>query len=281
LDTKLIDPLKKIYCGGSLRVGDRYFNCWKLSGHGPQNLADGLANSCNVYFYTLGKDYLGVDNLYNYAREFGYGEISGIDLPGEITGILPNPRWKQRILNSPWVGGDTVNMSIGQGFTSVTPLQMANMMAVVVNEGKLYRPHLVREVRDPTTKDLVESINPEIIFESKLDPEVFKKVQWYLRNTVTQGNAHLITTRAVQVGGKTGSGETGYGTDYHNWFTAFGPYDAEDPKDKLVVVVQVEAQENVDYWAPKAANIIFQGIFADETYEQAIQTLNVYYTRGL
>lgn len=281
LDTNLVDPRRKIVCNGRLRVGDRFFNCWKLSGHGPQDLAEAFANSCNVYYYTLGKDYLGPERIYEYATELGYGQFLGIDIPGEVMGNIPNPRWKLRTLGSPWVGGDTVNMSIGQGFTVVSPLQMAAMMSVIVNEGKLYRPHLLKEVRDPVTQRVVQTVEPELIFESKIRPSVFKDLQWYLRNNALRGNAHLITTRVVQVGGKTGSAETGEGSNYHNWYASFGPYDAQDPRDKIVVIVNVEAQENIDYWAPKAANIIYQGIFANQTFEEAVRTLNTYYTRGI
>jgi len=281
LDTGVIDPHRKITCNGRIRVGDRYFNCWKLSGHGPQDLAEAFANSCNVYFYTIGKDYLGPERIYEYARELSYGEFLGIDIPGEVAGNIPNPRWKLRALGSPWVGGDTVNMSIGQGFTLVSPLQMAAMMAVIVNEGKLYRPHLVKEIRDPSTNEVIQQIEPELIFQSKIKPQVFKELQWYLRNNAIRGNAHLITTKVVQVGGKTGSAETGFQNDYHNWYASFGPYDAPDPKDKIVVIVNIEAQDNIDYWAPKAANIIYQGIFANQTFEQAVRTLNTYYTRGI
>lgn len=281
LDTGAFDPRRKIVCDGKLRVGDRFFNCWKLSGHGPQDLADALANSCNVYFYTVGKNYLGPDRIYEYARELSYGEFLGVDIPGEVAGNIPNPRWKMRTLGSPWVGGDTVNYSIGQGYTLVSPLQMAAMMSVIVNEGKLYRPHILKEVRDSVTGDVVQVIEPELIFESKIKPQVFKELQWYLRNTAVRGNSHLITTSAVQVAGKTGSAEIGVESAYHNWYASFGPYNAQDPKEKIVVVVNVEAQENIDYWAPKAANIIYQGIFANQTFEEAVRTLNTYYTRGI
>ncbi len=281
LDTNAIDPRRKIVCNGRLRVGDRFFNCWKLSGHGPQDLSDALANSCNVYFYTVGQSYLGPDRIYEYARELSYGEFLGIDIPGEVAGNIPNPRWKLRTLGSPWVGGDTVNYSIGQGFTLVSPLQMAAMMSVIVNEGKLYRPHLLKEVRDPVTGNIVQKTEPELIFESKIKPQVFRDLQGYLRNTAVRGNPHLITTKAVQVAGKTGSAEIGIESAYHNWYASFGPYDANDPKDRIVVVVNVEAQENIDYWAPKAANIIYQGIFANQSFEEAVRTLNTYYTRNI
>jgi penicillin-binding protein 2 len=97
-----------------------------------------MAQSCDIYYWVVGRDYLGVEQIANYAREYGYGETTGLDIPGEISGFIPTPQWKERRIHEKWVGGDTMNMSIGQGYTLVTPLQMSNMTAWVVNDGVVY-----------------------------------------------------------------------------------------------------------------------------------------------
>jgi penicillin-binding protein 2 len=265
---------KEIMCTGSLRVGNRVFDCWRPEGHGKVDLPQGLAQSCDVYYYTLGLNYLGIDMISKYARRFGYGELTGVDLPGEVRGLVPTPEWKERVHHTPWVGGDTVNTSIGQGYLDVTPLQMANMVAMTVNEGKVYKPHLLKEVRDPVSGALLETNEPELLRSSSIRPETFRKVQEYMRGVVTDGTAEVvITTDAVKVAGKTGTGEVGYEDRWHAWFAANGPYGAP-PEDQVVVVVMVEASNEWEWWAVRAANIIFQGMFADQSYEEALEALN-------
>jgi penicillin-binding protein 2 len=172
------------------------------------------------------------------------------------------------------VGGDTVNTSIGQGYLTVTPLQMANMVAMTVNEGEVYKPHLLKEVRDPVSGALLKSKEPELLRSSSIRPETFRKVQEYMRGVVTDGTAEVvITTDAVKVAGKTGTGEVGYEDRWHAWFAANAPYGAP-PEEQVVVVAMVEASNEWEWWAVRAANIIFQGIFADQSYDEALEALN-------
>ncbi len=274
LAEEAISPDRKIYCDGSLRVGNRVFKCHVPEGHGYVDLPHALAESCDVYYYTLGLNYLGVETISRYARAFGFGEYTGIDLPGEIGGLVPNPDWKEDALNSPWVGGDTVNMSIGQGFLSVTPIQMANMVAMTINGGTVYKPHVLKELRDPVTGAVTKTIEPEVLRSSTVRDDVFEVVQDYMRGVVEHGTAEVvITTEAVEVAGKTGTGEVGYEDRWDAWFAAGGPYGAA-PEDQIVVVTMVEASNEWEWWAVRAANIIFQGIFADETYDEALESLN-------
>jgi penicillin-binding protein 2 len=274
LEEEAIPVDKNIMCRGSMRVGNRTFDCWRPEGHGPVDLPQGLAESCDVYYYTLGLNYLGIDTISKYARRFGFGEWTGIDLPGEVGGLVPSPEWKERAHHTPWVGGDTVNTSIGQGYLDVTPIQMANMVAMTVNEGRVYKPHLLKEVRDPVSGALVESIQPELLRSSSIRPETFRKVQEYMRGVVTDGTAEVvITTDAVKVAGKTGTGEVGYEDRWHAWFAANAPYGAP-PEEQVVVVAMVEASNEWEWWAVRAANIIFQGIFAEQSYDEALEALN-------
>ncbi len=273
LEEDLFPVDKTIYCGGSVWFGNREFNCHVPEGHGNLVLHEALEESCNIYFYTLGLKYLGIDIISDYARRFGYGSYTGIDLPGEISGLVPTPEWKERIYNNKWVGGDTVNTSIGQGFLNVTPIQMANMMAMIVNEGVIYKPHLLKEIRDSVSGNLIEKKKPEILHTSTIHQKTFTTMQDYLRGVITDGTAKVvITTKAVKVAGKTGTGEVGLDDSWNAWFVAYGPYDS-DPEDQVVVVTMVEAVNDWEWWAIRAANLIFQGIFAGETYDEAIDSL--------
>ena len=130
---------KQIECEGYLDYGGRTFKCHVgIPGHGYLDLKNGLAESCNVYYWTVGRDYLGVDLISSYANDFGFGNNLGIDLPSSSAGFVPTAQWKERRYHEKWLGGDTMNFSIGQSYTLVTPLHVANMIAMVTNEGKIY-----------------------------------------------------------------------------------------------------------------------------------------------
>ena len=127
IEEKAFPTDKKVLCTGQISYGDRVFDCWtKKPGHGWLDLKGGLENSCDVYFWTVGRDYLGIERIVSYAKEFGYGKATGIDLPGELDGLVPTPQWKERRIHEKWLGGDTMNLAIGQGDLLVTPLQMAD-----------------------------------------------------------------------------------------------------------------------------------------------------------
>jgi penicillin-binding protein 2 len=270
---------KKVLCPGEVSYGDRVFKCWvHKPGHGWLDLKGGLENSCDVYYWTVGRDFLGIERIVSYAKDFGYGKATGIDLPGELEGFVPTPQWKERRFHEKWLGGDTMNLSIGQGDLLVTPLQMADMMAMIVNDGVVYQPHVLKEVRDPSTGAVVQSPPPKEILRSRVSKETFATVREDLRGVITEGTAKFpVNTKAVQVAGKTGTAEVGLKDRWHSWFVAFGPYDAPDPKDKVIVVVMVEASNPWEWWAPYATNIIFQGMFAGQGYDKAVDTLGLRY----
>ncbi|RKX90717.1 MAG: penicillin-binding protein 2 [Spirochaetes bacterium] len=265
---------KTITCNGYIRLGDRIFKCHKKEGHGSLILHEALEQSCDVYFYTLGLEYLGIDTISDYARRFGYGNYTEIDLPGEIRGLVPTPSWKEEVYNSKWVGGDTVNTSIGQGYLNVTPIQMADMVALTVNKGVVYKPHVLKAVLDPVTGKIIQEIKPEVLITPSISRKTLDTVQEYMRGVVTDGTAKVvITTKAVEVAGKTGTGEVGLEDRWNAWFAANGPYGAP-PEDQVVVLTMVEATNKWEWWAVRAANIIFQGLFAGETYDEAIDSLH-------
>ena len=268
-----IDQL--IDCQGEMHYGDRNWRCHiRRPGHGRLNLRQAMAQSCDIYYWIVGRDYLGVESIVNYARDYGFGSTSGIDLPGEISGFIPTPIWKERRFHDRWLGGDTMNLSIGQGYTLVTPIQMANMTAMVANNGVIYEPHLLKEIRDPATGAIIESVQPRILHQSNISSSVFKHVANDMRGVITEGTARYpVNISAVQIAGKTGTGEVGLQDRWHSWFSAFAPFETNNPDERIVVTVIVEAVNTWEWWAPYASAIIFQGIFANQTYEEAIQTL--------
>jgi penicillin-binding protein 2 len=280
LEENAFPPDKKVVCLGDVSYGDRVSHCWvKRPGHGWLDLKGALAQSCDIYFWTVGRDYLGVERIVAYAKEFGYGKKTEIDLPGENDeGFVPTPQWKERRFHEKWMGGDTMNLSIGQSFLLVTPLQMADMMAMIVNDGVIYKPHVLKEMRDPATGAIEKTVEPEVLTRSRISKETFATLRDNLRGVIAEGTARVpVNTKAVLVAGKTGTAEVGLKDRWHSWFAAFGPYGAANVQDVIVVVVMVEATNPWEWWAPYAANIIFQGRFAGQTYDEAVDTLGLRY----
>jgi len=279
LDSQVFPPEQTINCEGEMDFGGRTWKCHvHKPGHGRLNLRRALAQSCDIYFWVTGRDSMGVERIVEYAHEFGFGETTGIDLPGELAGVIPTPQWKERRYHERWQGGDTMNMSIGQGFTLVTPLQMANMTAMAVNDGVIYKPHILKEVRDPVTGAVENSVRPEVLRKSDIPHEVFQTVRENMRSVVSEGTAQYpMNIRSVQIAGKTGTSEIGLADRWHAWFAAFAPYETDNPEERVVVSVIVEAANPWEWWAVYASALIFQGIFADQTYEEAAAALGFQY----
>ncbi len=231
------------------------FVCWihKHGGeHGDINITAAIAESCDIYFYKVGGGYpptdfdgLGVQTLADYARLFGYGELSGIDLPGENAGLIPDPKWKRIAKGERWVTGDTYNMAIGQGDVLATPLQVTMMTAAIANDGILYQPQVVAAITDSESR-LVQFNHPivrrEIPVKSK-NFDIVREGMWMVVNWEF-GTAAEVALPDVEVAGKTGTAEffdPEIGRDLagnlpsHAWFTAFAPYD--NPEIAITVFV--------------------------------------------
>lgn len=279
LSENLINPETRFNCTGGINYGERLWRCWARGGHGWVNLQQGLAVSCDIYFWITGRDFIGVDRINRYAKAFGYGELTGIDLPGEVEGFIPSPLWKERRFHERWLAGDTMNISIGQGSTLVTPLQITNLVATVINDGIGYKPHVLKEVRDPVSGAIEQTVTPEILHNMQDDvpQRVFETVRYNMRSVVTQGSARVDNIRAVELAGKTGTAEVGLADRWHCWFTAYGPYNTTNHDEQVIVTVLVEASNPWDWWSPYATAIIFQGIFAKQTYEEAVVALGWQY----
>lgn len=275
LEEEAFPPEEQIVCTGRFAYGDRVFNDWLEYGHGPVDLPHALAQSCNIYFWTMGSTYLNIDQIIDYAARLGLGRPTGVDLPGENAGLVPSPAWKEQTLNARWVGGDTVNMSIGEGYLQATPIQLAMMVSTIVNDGQTVRPFVLREVRDPITGNVIRRTETEVVRTSGISRETLHAVREAMRGVITEGTAAVvITTDAVEAAGKTGTGQVGSETNWTSWFVAYAPYGESVPvEDTIAIAVMVDGMNEWEWWAPKAANIILHGYFKGMSFDEAVADL--------
>ncbi len=240
LQENLVDPYALFKDQGYIEVGDppQRFRTWKPGGHGTVDFFLAMAESVDTYYYELGLK-LGARRIAHYARLFGYGEKVGIPIPGETTGLLPTPEWKRAYFTSRydriWYTGDTVNLSIGQGFLTATPLQVLWMMNLVARGGSIVPPRLV-SARLAGDKELPEPAKEPV--RIPLTTSDLKLVQQSLRRVVSdpKGTAHQLNSLPVKVAGKTGTAQAGKDRQSHAWFVAYFPY--EDPAYSLVVFLE-------------------------------------------
>ncbi|MDT7971816.1 MAG: penicillin-binding protein 2 [Armatimonadota bacterium] len=229
-----VTPSTRIPCGGGRVVGRRFFRCWRR--HATLDLEHAIGQSCDSYFYTLGLA-VGPDRLAQVARLMGLGEKTGIDLPGESSGVIPTPAWKRHRYRERWYGGDTANMAIGQGYVAVTPLQMALVACAVANNGVVMRPHLLKERRNAQGR-VIAKTTPKVLHRLPAPPSVWETVKRGMLAAVYSpgGTAGRLRDLPIQVAGKTGSSEHRKGAKTHAWFIAFAPADA--PQIALCVMVE-------------------------------------------
>lgn len=229
LETKKINSQSTFFCGGKYILGRKAFKCWDEDGHGTQDITDGLKNSCNVFFYQLGR-VVGVDDISSFAVRFGYGAPTGIDLPEEGAGLVPNRLWKRLFKKEVWVEGDTVNFAIGQGYLLVTPIQVLRMMAAIANGGSLVQPYIVKKIEGVE----VATVRSRHIGISKSTLDVVKAG---LRRVVEDesGTGRRVRVEGLSIAGKTGTAQNPKGPS-HAWFSGFSPI--ENPKIALVVFIE-------------------------------------------
>ncbi len=220
-----LNPEAPTDCPGFITLGSTVFRCWKEGGHGPLALREAIKNSCNVYFYRLGLD-LGIDRLREAALLVGFGEKAGIGLLGEKGGFVPSREWKKTALHEGWYPGDTANLSIGQGYIRVTPLQMAGLGALIASRGKLYKPRLVSRITNPRG-ETIEEYPPVVRREIRLPTRQWDDIWTGMGKVVNEegGTGRGAAHPRVMVYGKTGTVQVGAPPDYstHAWFLAFVP----------------------------------------------------------
>ncbi len=268
LEEKVITPKTIINDPGAIVIPNKYFpndpgqarrlTCWLKTGHGDVDLLHGLAYSCDVYFWEVGAGYdvpnkpkfdgLGIDRLVKYSQMFGLGERTGIELPGEGRGHVPTTQWKRRTFGESWSTGDTYNLSIGQGYLLVTPLQMLNVTAAVANGGTLYKPQVIDRITDLEGR-VVRAFKPQPL-PKKIDVKLenLQLVQQGMEAAVLWGTSTKSQVPYVRVAGKTGTAEfcddiaikegfcaNGKELPYHAWFVAYAPMD--NPQIALIVYI--------------------------------------------
>ncbi len=249
LEAGVIRPDTKIFCGGHIMMGSHRFHCWKAGGHGNVDLKEALMHSCDIYFYEVARR-TGIDKISAMAKRFGFGMQTGINLPGEKSGLMPTRRWKELILGEQWLQGDTYNTGIGQGYVLTTPIQLAVMAAILANDGYKIKPTiLVPENRD-TSVCPGENLNL-----SKTHLQLMREGMF---NVVNAAKGTAKTAR-VNVDGKLIAGKTGttqvkrismkereeglrsqdelpWEDRNHALFVSFGPTD--NPRYALAVVIE-------------------------------------------
>lgn len=239
-----VSRYKRYSCSGALEVGGRPFLCWLETGHGSLTLTDAIAHSCNVYFYQTGLN-LGIRDILDTTAQFKLGERTGIDIPGENPGFVPDPEWKRMKTGNVWFPGDTVNLSIGQGYLLTTPIVVAAFTAAVATDGRLVRPHFLLDRSDRWLRGQVAA-----------EPEDFKTVRVGMRRMVTIGTGVYLNALRMSIAGKTGTAQTVSGDSESgkelSWFTGFSPV---EHAGLVVTVIAEKGGHGSDTAVPIAAKI--------------------------
>jgi len=248
LDSHIISARTTFFCSGTTLIYRHPFSCWYKPGHGRINLYNGIKNSCNIYFYNVGKN-LGIERIAQYARIFGFGSLTEIDLPGEKKGLVPDPEWKRKHRNEPWYPGETIPVSIGQGPLLVTPLQVAVYTSIIANKGKKVIPHLLISDGDSLSHNQDQKTPFVQGISRKIENSDYEKViqgMWMAVNE--QGTARAAQIKNFNVCGKTGSTqvvstetqeemeERGKKIETHSWFTGFAP--RNNPEVIVTVIIE-------------------------------------------
>ncbi len=272
LEEGVIKPDTSIFCPGHFRLGRGRYRCWKKSGHGSMNLHDALVQSCDVYFYTIGHR-LGINTIAKYAKRFGLGSPTGLGLSQEKRGLVPTTQWKLLNKKEPWLLGETISASIGQGYNLVTPIQQASMIASVANGGILLKPYLIKRIEGSEGKTRKEFF-PNIVGQLGVDPDHLEQVRKALRDVVNgkEGTGRRSRLKKIIVSGKTGTAqvvrmksneelEKGEVIPVrhrdHAWFVAFAPYEKPD----IAVAIIIEHGGHGGATAAPIARKIFKKYF--------------------
>jgi penicillin-binding protein 2 len=266
LADRKISPTSTVNTRGYLTLGSTRFYEWNRRGWGPLNIYEGFGHSSDTYFFQLA-GMLGIDRLAYWARQYGFGAPSGIDLPGEASGIVPSNAWKQDALGEPIFPGEVYQAGIGQGYDVVTPIQLVNAYAALANGGKLYRPQLVHEVIGPDGSS-VRPFQPELIREIDAPANVLETMRVAARRVVTIRHTYNLVELPVKIAGKSGTAEFGTRDSkgrlpFHSWFVGFTPKDPyrgsfEKGDSELVVLAFAYDSRTVGNAATEIVKYFFQ-----------------------
>jgi penicillin-binding protein 2 len=234
------DTRQSFLCTGTYPLGNREFGCWNK--HGQKDFWGAVAFSCNVYFYHIAQA-LGPDPLETMAKRFGLGEKTGLELPGESSGLVPGRTWKKKVMRQSWFEGDTLNFSIGQGAMTATPLQAAVLLAAIANGGTVWRPYLVHRVVSPDNQ-IVFQQGPEARHRVVLRDSVWATLHRALEGVVVEGSGRGLQRADLVIGAKTGTAQNPHGED-HSWFSAYAGRPGEVPGLALAVFVENGGQGSV------------------------------------
>jgi penicillin-binding protein 2 len=267
LQSQVTTPFDRLSCPRQWMFGGRPYHNWEDHDRGALTLHEALQFSCNTYFYQLGLK-LGPEKIVQMAEAFGLGRVTDSGLTGERGGLVPSPAWKRETLKDKWHPGDTVSLSIGQGLITVTPLQMARMMAAVANGGTLWKPRLVHRVATADGRLLREEA-PQIQGRVEMAPVIFEFLREALGAVVAEGTGKQARVPGVSVGGKTGTAQTHeFKSDAdrkrrdqdHAWFAGFAPLD----EPQVVVVVFAERAGLGGQVAAPIAREVLKAVFLEK-----------------
>ena len=241
LADKKLGPDELVQTRPYIQIGPDKFWDWNHSGFGRLDIRGGFAHSSDTFFYQMAQR-LGIERLAYWARQLGFGAKSGIDLPGEVPGIVPTNQWKQDTFGQAIFPGEVLQAGIGQGYDTSTPLQILNAYAALANGGKLYQPQVVREVVD-ADGTVVRPFAPKLIRKVKTSAKNFQILRLGARDVVTSGHTFNLRDLPITVAGKTGTAEFGVRDSkgllpFHNWFVAFVPKhrNVARPDSELAVI---------------------------------------------
>jgi len=252
LESKAVPENYQVVCPGYGEFYGRVFHDWKPEGHGPTGLHSAIVHSCDVFFYNVGKQ-LGIDRIAYYATQMGLGRKTGIDLPGEESGLMPSEAWKQRVFHQRWYPGETISVSIGQGAVTVTPLQLAYTIGGIALGGEFRQPHLLKDSKPA----------PEVNFPvSESTVEAITSAMWGVVNEA--GTAAASRLPGIEFSGKTGTAQTisfqgkaraGHKPEFQDnaWFVGFAP--RRNPEIIVAVLVQSGGHGSVAA-APIARDVV-------------------------
>jgi penicillin-binding protein 2 len=303
LQEGVISPLRQLFDPGEITIPNRFapndpgraqtFVCWDREGHGLVNMLKGIAESCDVYFYKISGGFnqdgefiegLGVDRFHEYADQFGFGRVQGIELPLEAPGNNPSQAWKRRTKGEPWSTGDDYNMGIGQGFVTSTPMQVAQMAAVVASGGFLYRPTIIHHMTDENG-EVVQPFEPEVLNSVNVDRQWLDLIAEGMRRVNLEGGTAYyfvdwLDEFGITTAGKTGTAEycdniairrgwcrEGEILPTHSWYVAYAPF--ENPE--IVVVAFIFNGGEGSQWAAPVVRNVLAAYFKVDQYAEGVE----------